>query len=138
MEKKSRRTFIKTSAMAAAGVSADAALPKSAAATAKDIFVHHVYFWLKRPGNEADRAKLVEGLEKLSKVKTIKMAHIGFPADTNRPVIERSYAVSWLCFFKNGVDQASYQVDPIHLKFVEDYSHLWEKVIVYDSEGRKR
>ena len=137
MEQKSRRTFLKTSALAAAGVGTESALSETVAGP-KNIFVHHVYFWLKRAGNEADRAKLVEGLEKLAKVKTIQMVHIGFPADTNRPVIERSYAVSWLCFFKNGADQASYQTDPIHLKFIEDCAHLWEKVIVYDSAGRKR
>jgi hypothetical protein len=48
-------------------------------------------------------------------------------------VIETSYAVSWLVFFDNAADQASYQTDPIHLKFVEECSALWVKVIVYDS-----
>ena len=96
-------------------------------------FIHHVYFWLKNTGNKDDRAKLVEGLTKLSKVKTIKTFHIGQPADTNRDVIDRSYAVSWFTMFDNASDQANYQTDPIHLKFVEEYSHLWSKVIVYDS-----
>lgn len=96
-------------------------------------FIHHVYFWLKNTGSKEDRAKLVEGLQKLSKVKTIKTFHIGMPADTNRDVIDRSYAISWFVMFDNGADQASYQVDPIHLKFVEECSHLWSKVIVYDS-----
>lgn len=96
-------------------------------------FIHHVYFWLKNADSREDRAKLVEGLTKLSKVTTIKTFHIGQPADTNRDVIERTYAVSWFTLFDNAADQASYQVDPIHLKFVEDYSHLWSKVIVYDS-----
>jgi hypothetical protein len=27
----------------------------------------------------------------------------------------------------------SYQTDPIHLKFVEECSMLWKKVVVYDS-----
>lgn len=99
----------------------------------KNIFIHHVYFWLKNTDSKADRDKLVEGLTKLSNVKTIQNFHIGKPADTNREVIERGYAVSWFVQFANGADQASYQTDPIHLKFVEDYSHLWSKVIVYDS-----
>lgn len=99
----------------------------------KSIFIHHVYFWLKNAGRPVDRDKLVEGLTKLSGVKTIKQFHIGKPADTNRDVIDTSYALSWLALFENGEDQASYQSDPIHLKFVEDYSHLWQKVIVYDS-----
>lgn len=100
-------------------------------------FIHHVYFWLKNADSKEDHAKLLEGLHKLSKVQTIKTVHIGQPADTNRDVIERGYAFSWFCLFDNGADQASYQVDPIHLKFVEDYSHLWSKVIVYDSVDAK-
>ncbi|MDF7821081.1 Dabb family protein [Runella sp. MFBS21] len=99
----------------------------------KKVFVHHVYFWLKNPASEADRKKLIEGLTALAKVPTIRMHNIGTPATTNRSVIERSYAVSWLCFFDNLEEEEVYQKHPIHLKFVEDYSHLWEKVIVYDS-----
>ena len=96
----------------------------------KNIFVHHVYFWLKDP---ADKHKLIEGLQKLSKAPTIKWFHIGQPAGTNRDVIERSYSISWLLIFNNAQDQDSYQSDPIHLKFVEECAHLWSKVVVYDS-----
>jgi Stress responsive A/B Barrel Domain len=99
----------------------------------KDIFVHHVYFWLKNPGVKEDLDKLVAGLKKLASVKTIKQFHIGKPADTKRDVIETSYAVSWLLFFDTKADQDSYQTDPIHLKFVEECSSLWQKVVVYDS-----
>ncbi|MFN7117902.1 MAG: Dabb family protein [Saprospiraceae bacterium] len=99
----------------------------------KNIFIHHVYFWLKNPDNAEDRAKLLEGLEKLAEVKSIRSVHIGKPAPTNREVIDSSYAFSWMTTFKTAADQDSYQVDPIHLDFVKNYSHLWSKVIVYDS-----
>lgn len=101
--------------------------------TANNVFIHHVYFWLKDSSNKEDLEKLLDGLEKLSKVKSIKMFHIGRPAATNRNVIDRSYAVSWFCLFEDAAAQESYQVDPIHLKFVEECAHVWEKVIVYDS-----
>ena len=97
------------------------------------MFVHHVYFWLKNPRSEDDHAKLIEGLKKLSKVNTIKKFYIGIPAATNRDVIERSYSISWLLFFDDPSAQDSYQTDPIHLKFVEECSSLWNKVVVYDS-----
>ncbi len=97
------------------------------------MFVHHVYFWLKNPDSREDLARLVEGLQKLSKVKTIRMFHIGRPADTNRDVIDRSYAVSWLLVFDGPEAQASYQTDPLHLTFIEECSPLWKKVVVYDS-----
>lgn len=96
-------------------------------------FIHHVYFWLKHPDSAEDKNALLEGLKKLSAVKTIRMFHIGVPADTNREVIDRSYSVSWLVVFENGEDQASYQTDPIHLKFVEECSSLWQKVTVFDT-----
>jgi hypothetical protein len=100
--------------------------------------VHHVYFWLKNSENQSDTSELVAGLELLSKVPTIRLTHIGTPASTNRGVIERSYAISWLCFFDTLADEEIYQKHPIHLKFVADCAHLWEKVIVYDSVGQKR
>jgi hypothetical protein len=125
-----RKTFIQQTAMGTMGV---LIAPKNESSMEKDLFVHHVYFWLKEPQSKEAAAKLVEGLEGLSKVKTIKMFHIGRPADTNREVIDRSYAISWLVLFRNKADQDAYQVDPIHLKFVEQYSHLWSRVVVYDS-----
>ena len=126
-----RRLFLNTTALAAPTIFAAATLNNM---PDKNIFVHHVYFWLKNPDSKADKDKLVEGLQKLSKVKTIKMFHIGQPAATNRDVIDRSYAISWLVLFDNKANQDSYQTDPIHLKFVEECSSLWSKVVVYDSE----
>jgi hypothetical protein len=96
-------------------------------------FIHHVYFYLKNPESMEDREKLVEGLNKLAKVETIQKHFIGFPASTNRDVIVKDYSVSWMCFFNNIEEEEMYQVDPIHLKFVEEYSHLWSTVKVYDS-----
>ncbi|NBA77922.1 twin-arginine translocation signal domain-containing protein [Emticicia sp. ODNR4P] len=131
MKKLERRSFL-TKAAAASALTA-VALP-SEAKPKKKIFIHHVYFWLKNPSSEADKNKLIEGLTGLSKVPTIRFHHIGTPASTNRSVIERGYSISWMLFFDNLEEEEIYQKHPIHLKFVEDYSHLWEKVIVYDSE----
>lgn len=132
MKNLSRRQFIGNSGKAAiAGtvlLAADAEKKEM-----KDLFVHHVYFWLKNAGSKEDLDKLVAGLKKLSAVKTIKQFHIGKAAGTSRDVIDSSYAVSWLTLFDNKADQDSYQEDPIHKKFVEECSSLWSKVIVYDS-----
>ncbi|MEJ0106844.1 MAG: Dabb family protein [Bacteroidota bacterium] len=127
----SRRRFIGKAVMA--GTAAVTAASLSSFTDKKEFFIHHVYFWLKNPDSPEDKTKLIEGLKKLSKVKTIRTFHMGQPAPTNRDVIDRSYSVSWLLFFDNKADQDSYQADPIHLKFVEECSSLWTKVIVYDS-----
>lgn len=99
----------------------------------KNVFIHHVYFWLAEPDNAEHKQRLIEGLNKLSAVKTIKEFYIGKPASTSREVIDSSYSVSWCLFFANAADQDSYQVDPIHLRFVDECKHLWKKVQVYDT-----
>lgn len=133
MSKQTRRHFI-----AAAGVAGVATLTGSNAMAAKPapkVFIHHVYFWLNNPDSREDKAKLIAGLQKLAvSAKTIQQHHIGVPSSTNRDVIDRSYAVSWCLFFKNKAEQDIYQTDPAHLKFIEECSSVWKKVIVYDSE----
>ena len=99
----------------------------------QNVFIHHVFFWLKEPANDASKKQLIEGLQKLSAVSTIKSFHIGKPAGTERSVIDTTYAVSWLISFDKASDQDSYQVDPIHLNFVKECASLWDKVVVYDS-----
>jgi hypothetical protein len=99
----------------------------------KNGFIHHVFFWLKDPASAQALEQLIEGLRKLSKAPTIKDFHIGIPANTNRDVIDSTYAASWLLLFDSAEDQDIYQTDPIHLKFIEECSHLWNKVVVYDT-----
>jgi hypothetical protein len=133
MKNISRRRFVGDAGKAAIAGTYIFAATNQQETEMKNIFVHHVYFWLKNPNSAEDLGKLVEGLKKLSAVKTIRQFHIGKPAATSREVIDGSYAVSWLTLFDTKADQDSYQVDPIHLKFIEECAFLWSKVIVYDS-----
>ena len=95
---------------------------------------HHVFFWLKNPNSKEHRDKLIAGLKKLEKIETIRSLQIGVPAATEkRDVVDNSYAVSELMFFDDVAGQNVYQDHPLHKKFIEDCSMLWEKVVVYDS-----
>lgn len=128
-----RKKFLGKIGLVVAGLGLSSLKEKSQDKELKGIFIHHVFFWLKNPDDKGDVKKLVQGLTKLSKVKTIMNFHIGKPAGTNRDVIEKGYTVSWLLHFANAADQDSYQSDPIHLEFIKQCSGLWSKVIVYDS-----
>lgn len=97
------------------------------------MFVHHVFFWLRNPDSSEDRNQLEEGLLELEKIDTIRTFHVGVPASTNRPVIERGYAFSLLLIFDDLEDQETYQTHPVHERFVKECSHLWSKVVVYDA-----
>jgi len=100
----------------------------------KSLVIHHVFFWLKNPSSKEDLNKLLEGLKTLKQIETVRAIHIGVTASTeHRPVVDSSFSASELLFFDDLAGQKTYQDHPVHLKFVENCSHLWEKVIVYDS-----
>lgn len=98
-------------------------------------FIHNVFFWLKNPNRTEDATALAKGIRTLEQVSTVQDFHLGKPAPTDRPVIDNTYAYHLMLIFNNLEDQTTYQNDPIHLKFVEDCEHLWEKVQVYDSDA---
>lgn len=131
-----RRVFLRKMA---AGAAAAALLPLAGSAATGQValtgtLVHHVFFWLKEPGDPRVREKFEAALTKLLEVKTIRLSHLGKPAPTEkRTVVDHSWDYSLLLFFNSGEEQQSYQVDPLHLAFVEENSHLWEKVVVYDT-----
>lgn len=132
MEKQTRRAFV-TGAVTLGATVATSAMTMSTQENKKQL-VHHVFFWLKNRDSKEDLKKLLDGLKTLAKIETVKRIHIGVPASTEaRDVVDSSYSASEILFFDDLEGQAAYQVHPIHKKFVEDCSHLWEKVIVYDA-----
>ena len=125
----SRRTFIVAAATLAA-TNAGA----SAAVNVYPKLVHHVFFWLKNPDAKEDLARLLEGLRTLANIETVRGAHFGVPASTEkRDVVDNSFSASEILFFDDLAGQKSYQDHPIHTKFIADCSHLWERVVVYDA-----
>jgi len=133
---KKRRSFIKK---AVAGITVAGIFPLAKNAVAGEVkitgaLMHHVFFWLKEPENKSHRKQFEKAMDDLLKVETIKMSHIGIPAATEeRGVVENSYTYSYMVLFDSLDDQNIYQKHPLHLKFIKDNSHLWNKVVVYDS-----
>lgn len=96
--------------------------------------IHHVFFWLKSPDSKADLEKLLEGVKTLSRIETIREIRIGVPAPTpKREVIDDTYSVSLFTTFDDVAGQNVYHHHPIHQDFIKNYSHLWNRVLVYDS-----
>ena len=130
-----RRNFVTKIAagMAATGLIAAANNVHASEAVLKNTFVHHVFFWLKEPNNKEACNQFEQGLLSLIKVPLIQTSHIARPVESSRDVVDDSFTYSYMVFFKNKEDQEIYQTHPIHLKFIEDCQHLWNKVVVYDA-----
>ena len=124
-----RRTFLTTAALGAAAAASAASM-----STPQPALVHHVFFWLKNPDSKEDLAKLLAGIRGLAKIETVRGIHVGVPASTEkRDVVDNSYSASEILYFDDTAGQKTYQDHPLHKKFVEECSHLWSKVVVYDA-----
>jgi len=96
--------------------------------------IHNVFFWLKKDLTNEQKAAFLKGVNSLKQVNTVKSAYIGPPASTEkREVVDNSFSYALLLHFDDVAGQDAYQIDPIHLKFVEEHKDKWDRVIVYDN-----
>jgi hypothetical protein len=98
------------------------------------MFVHVVNFYLKAGLLPEDIKFFEENVKALGSIESLVTYNVGKPADTNRPTIDRSYTYCELAVFNDKAGHDFYQTAPAHLEFVEKCKHLWEKVVIFDSE----
>lgn len=99
-------------------------------------FAHTVYFWLENPDSKEDCTSFEVSLRKfLDHSKYAKTKFIGTPPRASRDVVDGSFTYSLIVTFESAEAQEAYQKEPPHLLFIEESSHLWKKVIVYDSKS---
>lgn len=96
--------------------------------------IHTVYFWLNDDVSDERKKEFEQALVDLSKVPSIDKFYWGPPAPAmTRDVIDASYDYAINVFFKSVEAEAEYQVDPLHLEFVEGQKAIFKKVIVYNN-----
>jgi len=99
-------------------------------------FAHTVYFWLSNPENQEDRNAFETSLRKfLNTSAYAKTNYIGKPPKASRDVVDGSFTYALIVTFESEEAQQKYQDEAPHKLFIEESSHLWSKVIVYDSTG---
>ena len=99
------------------------------------MLVHTVYFWLKPELTLEQRAQFRAGVESLARISAVEAVYVGAPAATEkRPVIDDTYSVALTVLCKDIAVQNAYQVDPVHLAFVNTFRTFWQRVQIYDAE----
>ena len=98
------------------------------------MLVHTVYFWLKPELTAAQRAEFRRGVESLSGIKAVDAVYVGTPASTEkRPIIDDSYSVALTVMCRDVAAHDAYQVDPLHLAFINSFKSFWSRVQIYDA-----
>ncbi len=98
------------------------------------MLIHSVFFWLKPELTATQRSDFRREVEKLSGIKSVDKIYVGTPAATvKRPIIDDSYGVALTVVCKDVAAHDAYQIDPIHLAFVERCNGCWTRVQIYDA-----
>jgi Stress responsive A/B Barrel Domain len=95
---------------------------------------HIVLAWLKKPGDAADRAKLIAASKSLkADICEVKSLAVGQPLMSERPVVDDSFDVALVMRFNSKADLAKYEADPVHTKAVKEVlAPLTSKIVVHD------
>jgi hypothetical protein len=97
---------------------------------------HNAFFWLKGELPDSALLEFEAGLESLTKTPLVLNGYFGKPANTNRAVVDNTYSYGLTLIFKDTTDHNLYQVDPIHMAFVDQNAPKWTRVLVYDIETK--
>ena len=94
---------------------------------------HVVLMWQKRPGNAADREKLLATCSELRVLPGIKFLDSGTALASDRPVVDDSFDVGLTVRFDSAKSLHAYETSPMHVKKVNDVlKPLTKKIVVYD------
>jgi Stress responsive A/B Barrel Domain len=98
------------------------------------MFSHVVIFWTDPANPKAADDLIAGGNRYLKGIPGVLHFHLGKMVGSHRAVVDQSYQVALNLVFPDKKTQDDYQAHPEHLKFVEQCSSLWKKVVVYDFE----
>ncbi len=94
---------------------------------------HVVLFWQKKPGDAADRQKLIDAIERLRVIEGILWLDYGTAVPSERPVVDDSFDIALSIRFRDVKALHAYEADARHMKEVNEVLlPLTKKVKVYD------
>jgi len=93
-----------------------------------------VFFWLKDTSHKQIDIFKNRTISFLDQIETIENYHVGIPASTDRPIIERSYNIALVVTFRDKKAHDFYQEHEAHKSFIDDCQHLWTSVKIFDTQ----
>ena len=96
------------------------------------MLVHSVYFWLKEGLSAEAVQDFRRQLHAIAAIESVRQSHIGVPADTDRPIIDRSYSYGLILLFDDQQAHDHYQEHETHERFRQQCSRYWTRVLIFD------
>jgi hypothetical protein len=94
---------------------------------------HVVVCWLKTPGDEAGRDRLIAASRTFGEIPGVLAVTAGRAVPSTRPVVDGSFDVAVVIVFRDRASLVNYQTHPLHLRALEQtLKPLVARQIVYD------
>lgn len=102
-------------------------------ATPRGSITHVVVVWLKTPGDESARRRLIDNARSLADIPGVSDVRTGAVVPSTRPVVDSTYDVALVMTMRDADTLKAYATHPIHRRFVEEQVRpLVERYRVYD------
>ena len=94
---------------------------------------HVIVVWLKRPGDEAARKRVIEESKKLAEIPGVRSVSAGSVIPSPRQVVDSSFDVAVVMTFWSKEDLERYTAHPKHQALVQNVIRpLVERYRIYD------
>jgi hypothetical protein len=95
--------------------------------------VHTVFLWLKDPGNQQHRSRLLAATDRLVAIPGVLQIRYGEVIESDRTIVDDSFDVGIYFYFSDVAAMNRYLVHPLHKQVVEqDINPLVERIVVHD------
>jgi Stress responsive A/B Barrel Domain len=96
---------------------------------------HVVLCWLKEPGNDANRQKLIDASRTFTQIPGLVEVSAGRPLPSTRPIVDSSYDVAIVMKFTDQQALKNYATHPVHVSARDSILNpLVAKYLIYDFE----
>ena len=115
-----------------AGVLASACTSSNSAAMGR---LHHVgLVWLKEPGNEADRQRLIDAAHTfLREIPEVRRLNVGQALPSESQLVDSSFDLCFVMEFDDRAAMDRYAKNPVHEKAAQEaFLPLARKLLFYD------
>jgi hypothetical protein len=97
------------------------------------MFIHSVYFRLRDDLSTAERRRFEDGIRSLATIDVVTAGHVGTPAATDRPIIDRDYTHALILTFPDQRAHDAYQAHPVHDRFRNQCASYWSGIRIFDT-----
>ena len=95
--------------------------------------VHTVFLWLKQPGHEQHRQRLISATDQLRGIPGVREIRFGETIESDRDIVDDSFDVGIYFYFDDTSAMNAYLVHPLHRSIVEhEIRPLVQRIVVHD------